>query len=89
MRGVWGRHDIPLGFAVPQSGMARVQSYRWGVLGFFYDNGGMRGAGAWRLYGNFWDFLGIFGRVIGAPCDTPWVCGAAVWNSSGEDLPLG
>ena len=26
-----GRHDIPRGFAVPQSGMARVQSYRGGM----------------------------------------------------------
>ena len=30
MRGVWGRHDIPLGFAVPQSGMARAKSCCWG-----------------------------------------------------------
>ena len=52
-------------------------------------NGGMRGAGAWRLHGNFWDFLGIFGRVIGAPCDTPWVCSAAVWFGSVVDLPQG
>ena len=51
-------------------------------------NGGMRVAWAWRLHGNFWDFLGIFGRVIGAPCDTPWVCCAAVWYGSGEDVPL-
>ena len=51
-------------------------------------NGGMRVAWAWRLHGNFWDFLGIFGRVIGAPCDTPWVCCAAVWYGSGENVPL-
>ena len=52
-------------------------------------NGGMRVAGAWRLHGNFWDFLGIFGMVIGAPCDTPWVCGAAVWFGSGANVPVG
>ena len=49
----------------------------------------MRVAWAWRLYGNFWDFLGFFGRVIGAPCDTPWVCGAAVWFGSGANVPVG
>ena len=42
-------HVIPPGFAVPLSGMARVKIYRRGMQGFFYDNGGMRGAGAWRL----------------------------------------
>ena len=36
-----------------------------------------------------WEFLGFFGRVIGASCDTPWVCGAAVWFGSGEDVPQG
>ena len=29
--GLLVRHDIPRGFAVPQSGMARVQSYRGGM----------------------------------------------------------
>ena len=26
--------------------------------------------------------------MMGASCDTPWVCGAAVWDDSGEDVPL-
>ena len=26
---------------------------------------------------------------MGAPRYTPWVCGAAVWNGSGKELPLG
>ena len=26
---------------------------------------------------------------MGAPLYTPWVCGAAVWNGSGEELPQG
>ena len=60
-----------------------------GTAGQLDGNGGLLSAWAWRLHGNFWDFLGIFGRVIGAPCDTPGVCGAAVWNGSGEDEPQG
>jgi len=52
-------------------------------------NGGVRVAWVWRLHGNFWDFLGFFGRVIGAPCDTPWVCCAAVWFGSGANVPVG
>ena len=70
-------------------GRSPGQIYRRGMPGFFDGNGGMRGAGAWRLHGNFWEFLGFFGRVIGAPCDTPWGCGVAVWNGSGEDVPVG
>ena len=30
MREVWVRHVIPRGFAVPQCGLARAISYRWG-----------------------------------------------------------
>ena len=26
---------------------------------------------------------------MGASRYTPWVCGAAVWNGSGEELPMG
>ena len=26
---------------------------------------------------------------MSAPCDTPRVCGAAVWNDTGEDVPQG
>ena len=26
---------------------------------------------------------------MGAPCDTPWVCSAAVWFGSVVDLPQG
>ena len=37
-------------------------------------NGGLRGAGAGRLHGKFWEFLGIFERDMGAPLYTPWVC---------------
>ena len=92
-------HVIPLGGVLCRcvvwlgrrcaAGVVQRADLPQGNAGQLDGNGGMRVAWAWRLHGNFWDFLGIFGRVIGAPCDTPWVCGAAVWNSSGEDLPLG
>ena len=86
--GLLVRHVIPRGFAVPLCGVAQGGRCAAGVCGaFFYGNGGVRVALAWRLHGNFGDFLGIFGRVIGAPCDTPWVCGAAVWFGSGENVP--
>ena len=35
---------------MPQSGMARAKIYRRGMPGFFYDNGGVRVAWAWRLH---------------------------------------
>ena len=30
-----------------------------------------------------------YAMMMGASCDTLWVCGAAVWNGSGEDVPQG
>ena len=42
--------SIPRGFAMPLCGWAWVQIYRWGVPGFFYGNGGVRAAWAWRLH---------------------------------------
>ena len=38
-----------------------------------------------EIYGN----CEIYERGMGASRYTPRVCGAAVWNGSGEDLPLG
>ena len=38
------------------------------------------------IFGNFWEFLR---EAWGAPLYTPWVCSAAVWFGSGEDLPFG
>ena len=50
----------------------------------------LRGRGACMgNFGNFWEFLRIFERGMGAPLYTPWVCGAAVWNGSGAELPRG
>ena len=76
------------------SGYARLFDGNGGLRGagawrLLDGNGGLRGAGAWRLHGKFWEFLGIFERGMGAPLYTPWVCGAAVWNGSGKDLPQG
>ena len=48
--------------------------YRGVMQAVFNGNGGLRGAGAWRLHGKFWEFLGIFERGMGAPLYTPWVC---------------
>ena len=31
----------------------------------------------------------IYERGMGASRYTPWVCFSAVWNGSGEELPLG
>ena len=72
-------HVIPRGFAVPLGGVTRVLICRRGMPGFFDGCGGMRIAGAWRLHGNFWEFLGIFERGMGAPLYTPWVC-LSVWG---------
>jgi len=38
------------------------------------------------IFGIFWEFLGglLVRHVI-----PPWVCCAAVWNGSGEDVPWG
>ena len=61
------------------------QIYHRGMQGFFYGNGGMRGAGAWRLHKTY----KTYAMMMGASCDTPGVCGAAVWFGSVVDLPQG
>jgi len=36
-------------------------------------NGGVRGAGAWRLHKTYKTYK-TYKMMMGAPCDTPWVC---------------
>ena len=85
---MWVRHCIPRGFAVPLSGLARAKLYRWGSAGFFYGNGGMPSTGAWRLLMDQVDLMDQMDKM-GASRYTPWVCCAAVWFGSGEELPQG
>ena len=59
-----------------------------GVAGFFNGNGSMRVAAAWRLHKTYKTYK-TYKMMMGAPRDTPRVCGAAVGNGSGEDLPFG
>ena len=84
----WVRHCIPRGFAVPLCGMARVQMCRWGMLACFLATGVcvLRGRGACirRIRR-----IRLIFNDEGAPLYTPWVCSAAVWFGSGEDVPLG
>ena len=47
----------------------------------------MRVAWAWRLHKTYKTYK-TYKMMIGAPLYTPWVCGAAVWNGSGVDVPL-
>ena len=84
----WRGNGIPRGFAVPQSGMARAQSCCWGSAWQLDGNGGMRVAWAWRLHKTYKTYK-TYAMMMGASCDTPWVCSAAVWNGSGKDVPLG
>ena len=56
------------------SGGAQAKDVPGVMQAVFNGNGGLRGAGAGRLHGKFWEFLGIFERGMGAPRDTPWVC---------------
>ena len=51
--------------------------------GLFDSNGGVRGAGAWRLLMDRVDLMDLMDKM-GAPLYTPWVCGAAVWFGSGQ-----
>ena len=48
----------------------------------------MRVAAAWRLHKTYKTYK-TYKMMMGAPKDTPRVCGAAVGNSSGVDLPFG
>ena len=82
-------HVIPRGFAVPQCGLARAIDLPVGCADKLMATAVCVLRGCDACMGIFGIFLGFFGRVIGAPCDTPWVCCAAVWNGSGEDVPLG
>jgi len=88
MRGVWAPVFALMGYAAASLGIPRgvacrcvvwlgVQIYRRGMPGFFNGNGGMRGAAARRLLMDQVDQMDLMDK-IGAPCDTPWVCGAAV-----------
>ena len=62
----WVRHCIPRGFAVPLCGWVWVQIYRWGVPGFFYGNGGVRVAWAWRLHKTYKTYK-TYKIMMGAP----------------------
>ena len=63
--------------------------YRGVMQAVFNGNGGLRGAGAWRLHGKFWEFLGIFERGMGAPLYTPWVCLPVGGGARRADVPQG
>ena len=58
------------------------------MQGFFDGNGGLRVAVARRLHKTYKTYK-TYKMMMGASRYTPWVCSAAVWNGSGEDLPLG
>ena len=62
--------------------------YRRGMPGFFDGGGGVRGAWARRWHETYKTYK-TYKMMMGASCDTPWVCSAAVWLGSGDELPLG
>jgi len=84
---------------LPLFGLARAIDVPMGYAGFFYGNGGVRVAGAWRLHkicGN----CEIYERGMGArlrpdglrrgkPRYTPWVCLPLCGLARGADLPQG
>ena len=69
--------------------VCRRKMYRGVMQAVFNGNGGLRGAGAWRLHGKFWEFLGIFERGMGAPLYTPWVCLPVGGGARRADVPQG
>ncbi|MBR1952213.1 MAG: hypothetical protein IKA32_06535 [Lentisphaeria bacterium] len=75
-------------FAVPQFGMARGADLPQGSAGLFYGNGGLRVAGAWRLFMDQVDLMDLMDKM-GAPCDTPRVCLSQFGMARGADLPQG
>ena len=64
----WGgtqEADVPQGYAgnVMATVVRGRKMYRGVMQAVFNGNGGLRGAGAWRLHGKFWEFLrGVWGR---------------------------
>ena len=58
-----------------------VRRFTAGVCGQCDGNGGMRVAAAWRLHKTYKTYK-TYKMMMGAPRDTPWVCGAAVGGGS-------
>jgi len=81
-------HVIPRGFAVPRCGWAWVQIYRWGVPGFFYGNGGVRAAWAWRLHLTCLTCLTCLTRWV-RRCIPRGVAVPLCGMGLGADLPMG